>query len=458
MKNKGMLNLEQLVELVKEEVIETVIVGFTDHYGRLVGKRFDADFFLASIAKVGTHSCDYLLTTDMEMEPVPGYQFANWELGYGDFHLIPDLRTLRHATWLDKTALILCDLENDKTHQRIEIGPRSMLHQQLDKAKQLGFGCFAASELEYYLFEDSYRKAHEQYYHDLKASGWYLEDYHIMQGSRTEHFTAAARKHLKNSGVPVENSKGEWGLGQHELNVRYAEALDMADRHVVYKQCLKELADQMGLSVTFMAKYHEDRAGSSCHIHISLWKDGKNAFAGDQPIGPVMGSDIFRWFLGGWIAHVPDVMPFYAPTVNSYKRYVDGSWAPTRLAWSYDNRTAGFRVVGKGESLRIECRIPGADCNPYLAFAAALASGLDGIEKQIEPPTIFEGDIYAAKDLARVPYTLGEAVEQFSKSDFSKAVFGEAVVAHYTHFYQTEQKAYNSAVTDWERKRYFERI
>lgn len=458
MKNKGMLSLEQLVERVKEETIETVIVAFTDHYGRMVGKRFDADFFLESIAQVGTHSCDYLLTTDMEMEPIPGYQFANWELGYGDFHLIPDLPTLRQASWLDKTALILCDLENDKTHQRIAIGPRSLLHQQLDQAKEMGFSCFAASELEYYLFEDSYRKAHEQHYHDLKAAGWYLEDYHIMQGSRTEHFTAAARKHLKHSGVPVENSKGEWGLGQHELNVRYAEALEMADRHVVYKQCLKELADQMGLSITFMAKYHEDRAGSSCHIHISLWKDGKNAFPGDQAIGPVMGSDIFRWFLGGWIAHVPDVMPFYAPTVNSYKRYVDGSWAPTRLAWSYDNRTAGFRVVGKGESLRIECRIPGADCNPYLAFAASLASGLDGIKNKIEPPAIFEGDIYAAKDLPRVPYTLAEATQQFSESAFAEATFGKKVVEHYTHFFTTEQAAYNSAVSDWERKRYFERI
>lgn len=458
MENKGMLSLEQLVERVKEETIETVIVAFTDHYGRMVGKRFDADFFLESIAQVGTHSCDYLLTTDMEMEPIPGYQFANWELGYGDFHLIPDLPTLRQASWLDKTALILCDLENDKTHQRIAIGPRSLLHQQLDQAKEMGFSCFAASELEYYLFEDSYRKAHEQHYHDLKAAGWYLEDYHIMQGSRTEHFTAAARKHLKHSGVPVENSKGEWGLGQHELNVRYAEALEMADRHVVYKQCLKELADQMGLSVTFMAKYHEDRAGSSCHIHISLWKDGKNAFPGDQAIGPVMGSDIFRWFLGGWIAHVPDVMPFYAPTVNSYKRYVDGSWAPTRLAWSYDNRTAGFRVVGKGESLRIECRIPGADCNPYLAFAASLASGLDGIKNKIEPPAIFEGDIYAAKDLPRVPYTLAEATQQFSESAFAEATFGKKVVEHYTHFFTTEQAAYNSAVSDWERKRYFERI
>ncbi|MEZ5042765.1 MAG: glutamine synthetase family protein [Saprospiraceae bacterium] len=458
MENKGMLTAGQLVEMVKEEAIETVIVAFTDHYGRLVGKRFDADFFVENIIQDGTHGCDYLLTTDMEMEPVPGYTFANWELGYGDFHLVPDLNTLRVATWLDKTAMVLCDLKSDKTHALIPEGPRSLLHQQLNKATHMGLDCLAASELEYYVFENSYKSAFQQHYHDLEPVGWYLEDYHILQGTRTEYFTAAARKHLKNSGVPVENSKGEWGLGQHELNVRYASAMEMADRHVVYKQCLKELADQMGISVTFMAKYHEDRAGSSCHIHISLWKDGQNAFVGDQAFGPVQGSDIFRWFLGGWIAHVPDVMPFYAPTINSYKRYVDGSWAPTRLAWSYDNRTAGFRVVGKGPSLRIECRIPGADCNPYLAFAASLASGLDGIAKQIEPPGIFEGDIYAAKNLPRVPYTLADAVEQFSQSAFAKSAFGEKAVQHYTHFYKTELQAFNRSVTDWERKRYFERI
>jgi glutamine synthetase len=394
----------------------------------------------------------------MEMEPIPGYKFANWELGYGDFHLVPDLNSLRMATWLDKTALVLCDLVNDKTHQLIAEAPRSLLQQQIEKATSLGFDCFAASELEYYDFENNYRNAFEKHYHDLQPVGWYLEDYHIMQGTRTEKFTAAARRHLKNSGVPVENSKGEWGLGQHELNVRYADILEMSDRHIVYKQCLKELADSMDISVTFMAKYHEDRAGSSCHIHISLWKDGKNAFVGNNDYGPVKGSKLFHWFLGGWIAHVEDVMPFYAPTVNSYKRYVDGSWAPTRLAWSYDNRTAGFRVVGHGQSLRIECRIPGADCNPYLAFAASLASGLDGIKNKIAPPAIFEGDIYEAKHLPRVPYTLGEAVAKFEKSDFAKKAFGEAVVNHYAHYFKTEQSAYNQAVTDWERKRYFERI
>jgi glutamine synthetase len=258
--------------------------------------------------------------------------------------------------------------------------------------------------------------------------------------------------------VPVENSKGEWGLGQHELNVRYAEALEMADRHIVYKQCLKEVAEAQGLSVTFMAKFASDRAGSSCHIHFSLWRDGKNAFAGDDEFGPVKCSDTFRHFLGGWMAHVPDVMPFYAPTVNSYKRYVDGSWAPTRLAWSYDNRTGGFRVVGRGQSLRIECRIPGADANPYLAFAASLASGLDGIANKIEPPECFVGDIYAAQHLPRVPYTLSEATDNFANSSFAQRTFGTDVVEHYTHFFRTEQKAFNAAVTDWERKRYFERI
>ena len=455
---KGLLTLEQLQEQVSQETIETIILGFTDHYGRLMGKRFDAEFFLEQAVAEGTHACDYLLTTDMEMEPVPGYRFANWELGYGDFHLVPDLSTLRLGDWLEKTAVVLCDVVDDASHKYVPEVPRSILRRQIVQAEAAGFSAMAASELEYYVFENSYREAFEQHYQDLRPVGWYLEDYHILQGTRTEFFTAAARRHLRNSGIPVENSKGEWGLGQHELNVRYTETLDMADRHVLYKQCLKELAGSMDISVSFMAKYAADQAGSSCHIHISLWKNGKNAFAGKQQFGPVAGTDMFRWFLGGWMAHVPDVMPFYAPTINSYKRFADASWAPTRLAWSYDNRTAGFRVVGRGPSLRIECRIPGADCNPYLAFAASLASGLDGIKHKIEPPECFEGDIYAAKHLPRVPYTLQEAVAKFEASAFAKKAFGENVVEHYAHFFNKEQEAYNQAVTDWERKRYFERI
>jgi len=458
MEPKGMLDFQHLKNKVANGEVETVIVAFTDHYGRLVGKRFDAEFFLENTAREGTHACDYLLTTDMEMEPVQGYGFANWELGYGDFHLVPDMSTLRMASWLDRTALVLCDIIDDKNHQLVDEAPCSILRRQLAQAEAMQFACFAASELEYYLFETSYRKAHDQHYQELRPAGWYLEDYHILQSTRTEPFTAAARRHLKNSGVPVENSKGEWGLGQHELNIRYAEAMEMAGRHVIFKQCLKEIADAQGLSVTFMAKFDAGRAGSSCHIHISLWREGENAFAGNKQFGPVEGSDIFRWFLGGWMAHAPEVMPFYAPTINSYKRFVDASWAPTRLAWSYDNRTAGFRVVGKGQSLRIECRIPGADCNPYLAFAAALASGLDGLRNRIEPPECFVGDIYEARHLPRVPYTLGQATDQFEASGFARQAFGEKVVKHYSHFFRKEIEAYDRAVTDWERKRYFERI
>ncbi len=455
---RGMLDIDRLHAMVDQEQIETVIVAATDHYGRLIGKRYDAEMFVTDTVHHGTHGCDYLLTTDMEMEPVPGYKFANWELGYGDFHLVPDMRTLRLASWLDKTSLVLCDLQNTRTHEPIHIAPRSILNHQLEAARATGFESFAASELEYYLFQNSFRDAAAAGFRNLEPAGWYLEDYHILQGTRTESFNAAARHHLKHSGVPVENSKGEWGLGQHELNIRYAEALEMADRHVVYKQCLKEIAEAQGISVTFMAKFAADRAGSSCHIHFSLWRDGKNAFAGDEQFGPVKCSDEFRHFLGGWMAHVPDVMPFYAPTVNSYKRYVDGSWAPTRLAWSYDNRTGGFRVVGHDQSLRIECRIPGADANPYLAFAASLASGLDGIANKIEPPECFTGDIYAARHLPRVPYTLAEATDKFAASEFAQRAFGAEVVEHYAHFFRTEQAAFNASVTDWERKRYFERI
>ena len=455
---RGMLTLEELSQLEEAGEIETVAVMFTDHFGRFMGKRFDAEFFLEEIGAHGTHGSDYLLTADMDMEPIPGYKFASWELGYGDFHLIPDLDTLRVASWLDKTALVLCDLEDEKKHASISIAPRSILRRQVERVTNMGFTAMAASELEYYLFEDSYKTAAQNDYTNIEPAGWYIEDYHMLQGTREEKFTATVRHHLKHSGVPVETSKGEWGLGQHELNIRYADVLTMADRHAVYKQCAKEVADKLGLSMTFMAKYASGQAGSSCHLHCSLWLKGENAFAGEQQYGPVLGSDLFGWFLGGWMAHVPEMMVFYAPTVNSYKRYEDASWAPTRIAWSYDNRTAGFRVVGKGKSLRIECRIPGSDCNPYLAFGAALASGLDGIVNQIEPPPMFAGDIYAAQHLPRVPYTLREATDTFAGHDFPKEVFGEDVVEHYTHFFRTEQAAFDTAVTDWERKRYFERI
>jgi len=453
-----MLTLAQLVDDVKRGIIDTVLAVFTDHYGRFMGKRFDAEFFVEETVRSGTHGCDYLLTVDMEMEPVPGYRFANWERGYGDFHLVPDLQTLRVASWLDRTALVLCDVEDEQRHMLVAVAPRSILRRQIEQATQNGYGVMAASELEYYIFQESYKDAARKGHQDLDPASWYIEDYHVLQGTREEAFNGAARRHLKQSGVPVENSKGEWGLGQHELNVRYSDVLTMADRHVIYKQCLKEIADQMQISVTFMAKYAASGAGSSSHIHLSLWTDGKNAFAGDQKIGPVDGTDTFRWFLGGWLHHLPAVMVFYAPTINSYKRYQAGSWAPTRIAWSHDNRTAGFRVVGHGNSLRIECRVPGADCNPYLAYAAALASGLDGIANQIEPPAVFQGDIYAAQHLPHVPKSLREATDLFAQSEFTRRAFGADVVEHYAQVYRVEQAAFDNAVTDWERKRYFERI
>ncbi|MEO8608041.1 MAG: glutamine synthetase family protein [Chloroflexota bacterium] len=457
---RGMLTLDELRQKVESGEVETIVTVFPDLYGRFFGKRIMGDFFLEHTAQGGMHACDYLLTVDMPMEPVPGYQYASWEHGYGDFHCVADMRTLRMATWLEKSALVVCDIYDEKTGLPVSVAPRSILGKQVEEVSRLGYKAFGASELEYFIFEETYKSAREKHYAGLNHFGAYIEDYHILQGTREEVLNAAVRKHLSNSGIPVEFSKGEWGPGQHELNVHYADVLTMADSHSIYKQCFKDIAYELGLAVSFMAKVDENFAGSSSHIHLSLWDaDGKeNIFDGDKPLGPVHGSDIVRWFLGGWIAHTKELMPFYAPTINSYKRYQSGSWAPTSLAWSYDNRTAGFRVVGHGKSLRIESRIPGADVNPYLAYAATLASGLDGIRNKIEPPQIFEGDVYSAKELPQVPRTLRDAIALMERSTFAREAFGDDVIEHYLHFYKTEQAAYDKAVTTWERARYFEQI
>ncbi len=457
---RGMLTIEQLQQKVESGDVETVLVAFSDLYGRLMGKRVTAEFFLDQVAQSGMHACDYLLTVDMEMEPVPGYKFANWALGYGDFHCVPDLSTLRMATWLEKSALVLCDVDQIKAHDPVSVAPRSILNRQVAAAAEMGYTAFGASELEYYIFDETYHSAHEKRYVGLKHFGDYIEDYHILQGTREEVLNAAARKHLSHSGVPVESTKGEWGPGQHELNIGYADVLTMADRHTLYKQCFKDLAGQLGLSVSFMAKVDERYAGSGSHLHLSLWdSNGETSlFAGDIPVGSVKGSDRFRWFLGGWIAHARELMVFYAPTINSYKRYQSSSWAPTALAWSSDNRTAGFRVVGSGKSLRIESRMPGADVNPYLAYAASLASGLDGIRNKIEPPDMFQGDVYASKKVPQVPHTLREAIAELEQSAFARQAFGDDVIEHYLHFFKTEQAAFDRVVTNWERARYFEQI
>jgi glutamine synthetase len=454
----GRLDLDDLSVAVEQGSIDTVIVGFTDHYGRVHGKRVDATFFLDEMAASGTHGCDYLLTVDMEMEPVSGYTYSNWELGYGDFHMVPDFATLRIASWLDATAIVLCDLVDESTGEYVAVGPRSMLRRQIDELASLGLTAKAASELEYYIYEESYREAAGNNYAELTPIGWYSEDYHLLQGAREEFYNGAVRRHLAASGIPVENSKGETGRGQHEMNIRYAGILEMADRHTVMKLLMKDVADQLGVSVTFMAKPESDQAGSSCHIHLSLWRGDDNAFAGHIPAGPVNCSDVFLHFLGGWMDRTEDVMPMFAPTINSYKRFQEASWAPTNIAWSYDNRTAGFRIVGSGPSLRIECRIPGADVNPYLAYTAALAGGIDGIVNATQPPEMFTGDVYAAEDLIAVPGTLAEAIPDFSNSSFVRDALTEEVQQHYARFYEVEVASYDSVVTDWERVRYFDRI
>jgi len=451
-----MIDVEELRELVSTGRIDTVICAFPDLYGRLLGKRIDASFFLEH-AVTGIHACDYLFTVDMEMEPVPGYDFANWDKGYGDVHLSPDLSTLRVLTWLDRSAFVMCDAQTTD-HDPVAVAPRTILRKQVERAASFGLDIAAASELEYYIYRTTYAEAARSGHRDLDAAGWYLEDYHLLQGTRTEDINGEFRRQLTASGISVESTKGEWGKGQHEINVRYSDVLEMADRHVLVKQCLKEIAERRDASVTFMAKVDETQAGSSSHLHISAWRDGSNAFMGDGELAGIRCSDIFRWFLGGWIARSAELAAFYAPTVNSYKRFQPQSWAPTTLAWSPDNRTAGFRVVGADASLRIECRIPGADVNPYLAFAAAIASGLDGMEQRTEPPPPFIGDVYAAAELPRVPASLTDATDRLEASEFARRTFGVDVVEHYVHFLRAEDGAFMRAVTDWERTRYFERI
>jgi glutamine synthetase len=308
------------------------------------------------------------------------------------------------------------------------------------------------------VFKDSYERVAEKSFVNIEPVGRVIEDYHILQGTKEEFLIGAIRSHLERSGIPVESSKGEWGPGQQEIGLRYSDPVEMADRHTIYKHAAKEIAWASGHAITFMAKWDERYAGSSCHIHMSLWdaKGKKALFDGKNKLGPIRCSPIFRWFLGGWMNHIRELFAFYAPYPASYKRYVAGSFAPTAIAWSYDNRTAGFRIVGHGSSLRIECRAAGADANPYLAFAATLAAGLDGIEKKTEPPAMFEGDVYAARDLPQVPHSLNESIDALNRSKFARKVFGDDVVEHYLHFFRTEQRKFDAAVTDWERRRYFE--
>src|ERR1700730_4239804 len=403
----GRIDTETLKRLVADDEIDTVIAAFPDMYGRLVGKRLVGRFFVDEVIPHGMHACDYLMACDMEMDPVPGYAFTSWAKGYGDFRPIPDFDTLRVASWHDKTAFVLCDVYFENRRELVPLAPRSMLRRQVVRAAEHGFTPMAASELELYVFQDSYDTVAAKGFINPQPMGRVIEDYHILQGTKEEFLIGDIRSHLERSGIPCESSKGEWGPGQQEIGLRYAEAVEMADRHSIYKHAAKEIAWQHGKAITFMAKWDERYAGSSCHIHMSLWdkKGKKPQFAGGDQLGPIQCSSTFRWFLGGWMKHMRELFAFYAPYPSSYKRYVAGSFAPTGIAWSYDNRTAGFRIVGHGSALRIECRAEGAAGSAYPAPAGTRAAGLDGIRNKTEPPPAFDGDVYTAmQDLPHMPH------------------------------------------------------
>ncbi len=459
----GTLSRGELERRVRQGEIDTVLTVFPDLYGRLVGKRITGRFFLDEVAEDGMHVCDYLLACDMEMDPVPGYEFASWETGYGDVHCKVDWPTLRVAGWLPQTAVVICDCFDERSGELVEIAPRSVLRRQIERAREAGYVAKGGSELEFFVFRESYESAHEKGYQALQTFGHYIEDYHALQGTKLEPLVGEIRRRVDASGVPVEFSKGEWGPGQHEINLRYAEFMEMADRHVLYKHAAKEIAAAQGLAVTFMAKWAQEHAGNSMHLHASLWEapEGRHSvFAGDgEPIPGTTArpSPLFLHWLAGQLEHARAMALFFAPYVNSYKRYAAGTFAPTAVGWAYDNRTAGFRVIGHGPSLRTECRIPGGDANPYLAFAVTLAAGLDGIERELEPPPIFEGNLYEAEDLPQIPRTLGEAIEVAESSEFLRRVLGDEVLDHYLHFARTEKRKFDETVTSWERERFLER-
>lgn len=450
------LSFDQLKAAVGAGEIDTVVAAFADMQGRLIGKRFQAEFFVNG-AYEETHACNYLLANDIDMEPVPGYAAASWDKGYGDFVLKPDLSTLCRTPWLEGTALVLCDVLDHHQHD-VTHSPRAILKRQLARLAERGMSALTASELEFYLFNESFESAMKKRYRDLDTAGMYIEDYNVLQTSKEEDVMRAIRKGLQAAGIPVENSKGEWGPGQEEINVRYAPALTMADRHVILKNGIKEIAWGKGKSVTFMSKWRYDLAGSSSHIHMSLWdKDAKTSLFAD-PKAEFGMTPLMRAFVAGQIKYAPDITYFLAPYINSYKRFQAGTFAPTKTIWSRDNRTAGFRLCGEGtKAIRIECRIGGADLNPYLAFAALIAAGLQGIDEKLALEAPFSGDAYAVAKLPDVPKTLRAATEALEMSEFAKAALGADVVAHYVHTAKWEQLEYDRRITDWELMRGFER-
>jgi glutamine synthetase len=452
----GNLTFDALKKAVAAGEIDTVLVAAIDMQGRLLGKRFHAGFFVDG-GWQETHCCNYLLAVDMEMTTVPGYKSSNWEAGYGDYVMKPDMATLRRVPWLDATALVFCDLLDHHTHKDIAHSPRGMLKRQVARARAMGFEPMMATELEFYLFENSYESLRDSNFAGLNPISAYNEDYHIFQTTKEEEVMRAVRNGLYGAGIPVECSKGEADAGQEELNYRYSDALDTADNHSIAKHGIKEIAWSKGRSVTFMAKYDHRKAGSSSHVHQSLWtKDGKAAFADKS--GAHGMSEVMKQYVAGQLAHAREITAFLAPYVNSYKRFTVGMFAPTKAVWSADNRTAGFRVCGAGtKAVRVECRIPGSDVNPYLACAALLAAGLDGIENKLSLEPEMKGDMYGAGNVREIPHNLREAAELLHGSKMLRAAFGDDVIDHYHHACQWEISETDRVVTDFEIQRLLER-
>ncbi len=452
----GNMTMDALKDAVARGEIDTVVVAGIDMQGRLIGKRFHAAFFVNG-GYEETHCCNYLLTVDMEMNTVQGYKSTSWETGYGDYVMKPDLSTLRLVPWLPATAMVLCDLLDHHTHEEVPHSPRAILKKQVARARAMGFEPMMATELEFYIFENSYESFRDGGFAGLKPISGYNEDYQLFQTTKEEEVMRAVRNGLYGAGIPVENSKGEAEAGQEEINYRYSDALDTADNHAIIKTAVKEIAWAKGKSVTFMAKYDHRRAGSSSHVHQSLWTlDGKPAFL-DKDDAHGM-SAVMKQFMAGQLAHAREITLFLAPYVNSYKRFCVGMFAPTKAVWSADNRTAGFRLCGEQtKGIRVECRIPGSDVNPYLCCAALLAAGLDGIEKKMELEPEMRGDMYRAQGIREIPTNLREAAALANGSAMLRAAFGDDVVDHYHHAAQWEISETDRVVTDFEVQRLLER-
>jgi glutamine synthetase len=448
------VNVEALREAVRMKEIDTVVVAMTDMQGRLQGKRFHAPFFLDEVVAHNTEACAYLLAVDTEMNTVDGYEITSWENGYGDFVLIPDMATLRVTGWHPGTALVLADVAA-LDGSPVRPSPRQVLRAQLARADALGWTALAGTELEFIVFEGSYEHAWDHGYRNLTPANRYNADYSLLGTGRIEPLLRDIRNSMAAANLVVESAKGECNLGQHEIAFRYDNALTTADQHSIYKTGAKEIAAKHGYSLTFMAKPN-DREGNSCHIHLSFrTADGEPVMAGDGPHGlsPAGGS-----MIAGLLKGLRELTLLFAPTINSYKRYAEGSFAPTGVAWGVDNRTCALRLVGHGPSLRIECRVPGGDANPYLALAGLVAAALDGVEQSAELPAPVAGNAYAVPGLPRVPPALDEALALWVSSELAAKAFGQDVVDHYATMARVEIDAYRSAVTDWELHRYFERI